>query len=126
MIVLLDSSAWLEYFFGSDKGKKVKELVEGATDFVVSKMNIFELYHKISRESGKEDAERFTSFILLTTVLDDLEVDTIKLAAEEKKKLGLGMADALILATAIKYNATIYTGDYDFDMVKNIVKVEFI
>ena len=126
MIVLLDSSAWLEYFFGSDKGKKVKELVEGATDIVVSKMNIFEVYHKISRESGKEDAERFTSFILLTTVLDDLEVDTIKLAAEEKKKLGLGMADALILATAIKYNATIYTGDYDFDMVKNIVKVEFI
>ncbi len=125
--VLLDSSAWLEYFFGSDKTKDIKSLIEEAKDFIVcTKVNIFEIYHKILKERGKEDAERFTSFILLKSLLDEFDTETIKLAAEEKIKLKLGVADAVILSTAIKYNATIYTTDSDFKKAKNIVKIVFL
>ena len=127
MTVLFDSSAWLEYFFGSEAGLVVKQLVEESKESIVAtKINIFEVYHKILKERGREEAERFTSFVLLQSLLDDLDVETLKLAAEEKKKLGLGMADAIILATAIKYGAIVYTKDNDFKKAKDLVHVVFI
>ena len=126
MTVLLDSSAWLEYFFGSEIGEKVKPIIEGDSGIIVSKLNIFEIYHKILKERDKEEAEKFTSFVVLKSTIDDLDVDTLKLAAEEKKKFGLGMADAIVLATSIKYNVKIYTKDRDFEIAKSIVEVIFL
>lgn len=126
MTVLLDSSAWLEYFFGSTKGEKVKPIVESNERIVLSKINIFEVYYRILKEKNKEQAEKHLSFLLSRTYLDDLDADTLKLAAEEKQGHGLGMADAIILATALKHNAVIYTGDFDFKVAKDVLKIEFI
>jgi len=126
MTVLVDSSAWLEYFFGSEMGKNIKSLIEGNEEIVISKINIFEIYHKILKERSKEESEKFTSYIILKAMIDELDIDTLKLAAEEKKKLGLGMADAIILATSIKYNATIYTKDKDFEVAKDFTKIIFL
>ena len=127
MTVLIDSSAWLEYFFGSETGRTVKQLIEEEKETIVAaKINIFEVYHKILKERGREEAEQFTSLILLRSFLDELDVETLKLAAEEKRKLDLGMADAIILATAIKYGAVIYTKDNDFKKAENMLKIVFI
>lgn len=127
MTVLLDSWAWLEYFFGSAKGEKIKQIIENGEEVIIaSKINIFEIYNKVLKERGKEETEKFTSFILGKSFLDELSVDTLKLAAEEKKKYKLGMADSIILATAIKYDATLYTGDADFNAAKDIVNIAFL
>ena len=126
MIVLLDSSAWLEYFFGSERGEKIKAIVESDHDIIVSKVNLFELFHKILRERCREDAEKFVSFVVMRSIVDEMDIDTIKLAAEEKKKFGLAMADAFIAATAIKYDATLYTWDKDFETVGDLISVVFI
>ena len=115
MTVLFDSSAWLEYFFGSKKGEKIQYLIEKENNIIISKINIFEVYNKILRELNREEAEKFTSFIIFKSTVDDFDIETIKLAAVEKNKLKFGMADAIILATALKYNATIYTSDSDFE-----------
>ncbi len=127
MTVLFDSSAWLEYFFGSEKGQKVKPYVEDSEDAIVCcKINVFEVYHKLLKKQGKEDAERFVSAMLQVAHLDELDSDTLKLAAHEKAERGLAMADALILATAIKYDAVLFTTDPDFKKVGQAVKVEFL
>ena len=87
MTVLIDSSAWLEYFFGSETGRTVKQLIEEEKETIVAaKINIFEVYHKILNERGREEAEQFTSLILLRSFLDELDVETLKLAAEEKRR----------------------------------------
>lgn len=127
MTVLLDSWAWMEYFFGSKKGEPVRRIVEDPDEaIVVAKVNVFEVYHKLLKERGKESAERFTHFMLGRCILDDLDVDTIKLASEEKKTFGLGMADAIILATAVKHGAHLYTGDRDFERTKDVVETVFL
>lgn len=124
MTVLLDSSAWLEYFFGSAKGRIVQAIVDTADEpIVLSKINVFEVYHKILKERGKEDAERFTRFMVSRALLDDLNVDTLKFAAEEKKTYNLVMADAIILATAVHHDAILYTGDSDFMAVQKVINV---
>lgn len=127
MTVLLDSWAWLEYFFGSSKGEKIKEIIEKRTEqIVLTKINVFEVYTKIMREAGKEQAEKFVSFMIAKSFVDELGTETLKLAAEEKIKYKLGMADAIIFSTAIKYGATLYTGDPDFEKVKQVVRVVFL
>lgn len=127
MTVLLDSWAWMEYFFGSDKGALVRTVLEDPSEAIVTtKINVFEVYHKILKERGKEAAERFTQFLLGRCHLDDLDVDTLKLASEEKTKFGLGMADAIILATAVKRGARLFTGDPDFRRTKDVVETVFL
>ena len=126
MTVLLDSSAWLEYFFGSKKAEKVKLIVDSSERIISSKINIFEVYYRILKEKNREQAEKHVSFILSRAELDDLDTETLKLAADEKEKFGLGMADAIILATALKHNADIYTGDFDFKVAKDLIKIEFV
>ena len=124
MTALLDSWAWLEYFMGSEKGERIKQVVEESDEvIIVSKINIFEIYQKILRVRSKEEAEKFISFILGRSHLDDLSVEIIKLACEEKIKFSLGMADSIILSTAIHYDATIYTGDTDFEKAKEVAKI---
>lgn len=125
--VLFDSSAWLEYFFGSQKGQQLKNYVDDGKDSIIStKINIFELYHKLLKVKGREEAERFVSFVIQKSFLDDLNTETLKLAAEEKTKLKLGMADAIILATTIRFNATLYTTDKDFKKAKHLASLVFL
>lgn len=127
MTALLDSWAWLEYFFGSEKGTVVRELLEDPSETILTtKINVFEVYHKILKERGKEAAERHTHFLLGRSVLDDLHVDTIKVACEEKRRFGLGLADAIILATAVKHGARLYTGDEDFRRTAKLVETVFL
>ncbi|MFH1750255.1 MAG: type II toxin-antitoxin system VapC family toxin [Candidatus Micrarchaeota archaeon] len=126
MTALLDSSAWLEYFFGSAAGEKVSPVVEGEDTIVLSKINVFEVYSKILKAAGREEAEKFVSFMLKRGFLDELSVDTLKLAGEEKRKFGLGMADAIIVATAVKHDAALYTRDQDFKSVAGLLEVIFV
>ncbi|MBI4181436.1 MAG: PIN domain-containing protein, partial [Candidatus Aenigmarchaeota archaeon] len=114
-------------FFGGRKGEQLRPFIDGSEGPVIcSKINIFEVYHKILRVKGKEDAERIASFMVQASFMDDLGNDTIKLAAEEKAKLGLGMADAIIVATAIKHGATLYTMDRDFEKAKGLLTIVFL
>lgn len=127
MTALLDSWAWMEYFFGSEKGARVRSIVDDPAEAIVAtKVNVFEVYHKVLKERGKEAAERFTHFLLNRCLMDDLDVDTIKLACEEKMKFGLGMADAVILATAVKHGARLFTGDLDFRRTTSVADTVFL
>ena len=119
MQVFVDSWAWIEYFFGTKKGKKASEYIDDKTVYkITSKINIFEVYYKILKEKGIEQATKFTEFILRTATVYELDLDIVKLAAEIKKEKGMGMADAIVLATAIKNNASVLTGDEDFKGLK--------
>ncbi len=115
MTVLVDSWAWLEYFFGSAAGEKAGKIIEDERQRkIVSKINLFEVYCKSLKNEGAAMAQKRLSFVLQTCEPKDISVEIAKLAAEIKLEEKLGMADALILATAAENDAIILTGDKHF------------
>ena len=58
--MLVDSFAWIEYFMGTEKGEKVKDIVESNVRLYTSPIVIAEIYSKSLRTNGRaEERERF-------------------------------------------------------------------
>lgn len=122
---VLDAFAWVEYFLGSERGEKVKGFIEGSK-CITPTIVIAELSAKYSSE-GKDFANKlkFIKFNTNVAVLND-EIAALsgKLKIEQRKtKKEFGMADSIIYATAIVYNAKIITGDPHFNNIKEAVMI---
>ena len=63
--------------------------------------------------------------MLEIAVLDDLDRQTIELAGVIKLDYQVGMADAIVAATAMREKAHVLTGDEDFKKIDG-VKVIFL
>ncbi len=124
-MIIFDTYAWIEYFKGSQKGRTVEKYLNGevATPSIV----LVELSCKSARE--KWDFEKYLEFIKSKSAIIGMNEETIikcgKIYAEEKKKKpGFSIADAIILATAIKSNAKVLTGDEHFRDLKEAIMVK--
>jgi predicted nucleic acid-binding protein len=116
--MMLDSFAWMEYFMGSLKGKKVKRFVDDDSQLYTSPIVIAEIYSKSLRTDGK--AEERKDFIMkrcAVVLLDvNIAVEAAKIHAENKVKISdFGLADAIILASARSRRIKILTGDLHFE-----------
>jgi len=54
--MLLDSFAWMEYFMGTQKGKKVKRLVDDDTQLYTSPVVIAEIYSQKNKGSNRRSS----------------------------------------------------------------------
>ena len=114
---IIDSYAWLEYFRGTESGKKVRPYVEGETG-ATSTLTLAELKEKYLREKWRSFDED-SAFITTRTTLAPVDRQTAILAGEinherKKTKTNWGMADSIILATARNVSAKVVTGDPHF------------
>ena len=111
---VFDSYAWIEYFRGSEKGKKVKKFVEKKNS-VTPSIVIVELsakYHHENWDFWDEDL----SFILSKSVIYDLNLDIANKAGQtrtvmRKDRARFGLADAIILETGRLVDAPIFHAD---------------
>jgi len=115
--MLLDSFAWMEYFMGTQKGEKVKKLVDDDIQLYTSPIVIAEIYSKSLRTDRK--AEERKGFILkrcaLVALDEKIAVEAAKIHAENKIKMqDFGLADAFILASARNRKIKVVTGDPHF------------
>ncbi|RLI77576.1 hypothetical protein DRP05_09740 [Archaeoglobales archaeon] len=62
--MMVDSFAWMGYFMGTEKGKKVKEIVESDEILYTSPVILAEIFSKTQRTdgSGKEKVEFINLF----------------------------------------------------------------
>jgi predicted nucleic acid-binding protein len=123
LTVLIDSWAWIEYFRGSEKGKKVIPYLESDIEIVASALNIAEVYHSILKKKGRRVARDQRDAILGRCRVVDVDVEIATRGAEIKLERKWGLADAIILATSERENAKMVTGDPHFKGMEN---VEFI
>ncbi|MBS3149446.1 type II toxin-antitoxin system VapC family toxin [Candidatus Woesearchaeota archaeon] len=121
MTVLVDSWAWIEYFKGSNLGIKAKNVIESGEQLLISTINISEIYHFLL--NNKMDAEKLIKFVLDSSFVIQLDTQIAIKAANIKFTKKLGMADAIVLATAEENNAMILTGDDDFKNIKNVIYI---
>lgn len=122
MTVLVDSWAWIEYFKGGDAGKKVKQIIEGNQQLLLATINVSEIYLFLLK-NDPENAEDLVKFILSSSFVIPLETSIAMKASKIKHADKIGLADAIVMATAEENNATILTGDEDFKNLKNVIYI---
>jgi predicted nucleic acid-binding protein len=123
--MLLDTSAWIEFFIGSEKGKRVKDVLY-KNDSYTSIVTLAEVTNWALKES--RDAEFLVKAIKQLSNIIELDEDMAVLAGKlnfERKKSNKkwGMLDSFILASGSIYGLKILTKDSDF---KDLSDVEIL
>ena len=118
MIVTFDSSAWIEYFAGSTKGKKVKQILNGNDSILTPAICLLEIKNKYLQEN-QEFHDRI-EFICNKSSIIEITKEIALLGADIKQKHKLYTIDALIYAAAQLCKSTLLTGDSHFKDLKNI------
>jgi predicted nucleic acid-binding protein len=112
-VVLLDSSAWLEYLTEDTHADAVEPYLRGSKPLLVPTIVIYEVYKKLSQLRGRSEAERFLSHALRQSVVP-LDEHLALAAADASLRHRLAMADAVIFATAQLHRAELVTSDQAF------------
>jgi predicted nucleic acid-binding protein len=111
----VDSSAWLEYFADTPRARLFAAAVEDVRHLVVPVITLYEVFKKVRRERGDDDALQAVAAMLHGRVVDvDLPL------ALEAGQLDLPLADSLVYATAQRAGATLWTQDADFDGLPDV------
>ena len=116
---VVDSSAWLEYFADGPNADVFAEAIESSEDLVVPAITVFEVFKRVAQQRGERAALGYVGVLLRSPVVDvtaELSVEAARLGL----RLGLPMAESLILATARAHGATLWTQDADFDGVDGV------
>jgi predicted nucleic acid-binding protein len=80
---------------------------------------IYEVYKRLKRELSEDDGVVAVSVMQRTQVVA-IEQEIALTAADLSLEHGLAMADALVLATARKFDAELITSDRDFDGISGV------
>ena len=114
---IVDSSGWLEYFADTDRAPLFAQAIEDSDNLLVPVISIYEVFKKVLRERGEDDALQIASAMQGGQV-----IDLDRSLALEAARYSLPLADSLIYATALRHGATLWTQDNDF---KNLLGVRF-
>ena len=116
---VIDSSAWLEYFSDGPNASYFAPAIEDVDELVVPTLVVFEVFKHVLLRRGEKDALRASVAMRqgLEVGLDSsLAISAARLSAVEK----LPLADSIILSTARRLNAQLWTQDSDFMEFENV------
>jgi predicted nucleic acid-binding protein len=113
-MVLVDTSAWIEWLIGSPTGEALSERLPQQSDWLVPTMVQLELAKWLTREVGEDKADQVIAFTQVCQVVP-LDTEIALAAADACRTHKLATADAIILATARARGATLLTCDAHFE-----------
>ena len=117
--VLIDSSGWLEYLTSDKKAALFAPYLEPKRRVVVPTIVIFEVRKILLLRQSKAIADEFVGEALGREVAD-LDRNIAIAAAELGLRHQLPMADAIIYATALAYQAELITPDAHFSGLQGV------
>jgi predicted nucleic acid-binding protein len=112
---VVDSSGWLEYFIDSKRAPLFAPAIEDTTNLLVPVIVLYEVFKKVLRERGEDDALEIASVMQAGTLVD-LDIGLVMSAA----RFSLPLADSLIYATAQQFQATLWTQDEHFEHLPGV------
>jgi predicted nucleic acid-binding protein len=113
-MVLVDTSAWIEWLIGSPTGEQLSERLPQQSDWLVPTMVQLELAKWLTREVGEDKADQVIAFTQVCQVVP-LDTEIALAAADACRTHKLATADAIIFATARARGATLLTCDAHFE-----------
>ncbi|RBI69915.1 VapC toxin family PIN domain ribonuclease [Roseovarius sp. TE539] len=124
-MILVDTSAWIEWLVGSPTGDKLAPQLPEQPEWLVPTMVQLELAKWVTREVGEDKADQVIAFTQVCTVIP-LDTEIALAAAEVCSAHKLATADAIILATARAQGAALLTCDAHFDGLPGVTLIEKI
>lgn len=118
---VVDSSAWLEFFVDGPNAGEFAAAIEDADSLIVPTITLFEVFKRIRVQRDADSALEAIAFMQRGRPIE-LDADLAIEAADLSVDLKLPLADSIILATARRHEAVLWTQDSDF---KGIPAVEY-
>ena len=112
-MILVDTSAWIEWLIDSATGARVAEHLPEQAEWLVPTRVQLELAKWLTREVGEDKADQVVAFTQVCIVAP-LATEIALAAAEACREHKLATADAIIFATARAHGATLLTCDTHF------------
>jgi toxin FitB len=115
---IVDSSAWLEYFANTKNAKHFAIAIEKSKKLIVPTVILYEVFKKVLKEKDEHVALTIAAHMKRGKVVSlnlEISLRAAKISALRK----IPMVDSIILATAEKYDATVWTQDSDFRPFSN-------
>jgi len=130
-IYLLDSFALMAYLNDESGGTRIQELLALAGErkcrILMCMVNLGEVLYITERKRGLPLAQSVLALVeSLAVELLDASRDLVLDAAHVKAHHALSYADAFAVASAMREQATVLTGDPEFEAVADLVKVEWL
>lgn len=112
---VVDSSGWLEYLADTGRAPLFAPALEDSANLIVPVISIYEVFKKVLRERGEDEAIHVAGLMQGGQVID---LDSG--LALEAARLPLPLADSLIYATAMRAGAMLWTQDEHFKDLPNV------
>ena len=126
MKYIVDSSAWIEYLEGSEKGEKISNILNQNNEIFILSLNIAEVVSRIKRKKSNFNLayETLITKAKLLNLTPKIAKEAGILHGEIKPKVkSFSLADALIIKSAEAISAKIITTDYHFKSFKEVVLI---
>ncbi|WP_397404087.1 type II toxin-antitoxin system VapC family toxin [Phenylobacterium sp.] len=113
-MVLVDTSAWIEWLMGSATGRAVGTVMPSQDEWLVPTIVQLELAKWLTRELGEDRADQVIAFSQMCRIVP-LDTRTALAAAELCARHRLATADAIVYAAAQDHDAELLTCDAHFE-----------
>jgi len=133
--IVIDTYAWIELLIGSERGNKVKELIENAQEVYTPSTVLAEAARKFLREDIDEKTiaswlEIITAASVITQIDSTTALEAAKCHIEIAKKAKMSkqntpsLFDAIVYATARLNQCKILTGDEHFKNLPETIWID--
>ncbi len=121
-MTVVDSSAWIAFLTDQPVASKLEKFVEAPSKLIVPTLVLYEVYRHLIKKIDPQESLLAVTQIQKGKVIP-LNGDLSLFAAEISLQHKLGMADAVVYATALANDAPLVTLDNDFRGLKGCVVV---
>ena len=125
--MLLDTSAWVEYFQATEKGSIIKSFFENNEIVYTCNITIAEI--SVWCQKNKKDVSGFVELIKKLSKLLELSEDTLiesgRIYNEQRKINGkIGLIDCIIYSAAQIHGLILLTKDNDFKDMNDVITID--
>lgn len=130
-VYTLDSYAIIAYLKKEEGSEQVRNLLhrarKGNVVLYLHEINLGEVQYMIQRERGEQESEKLIAWLKACPInLVGLEGNILSQAAKIKGAHPVSYADAFAVATAIRKNSPLLTGDPEMQSIEGKVTIKWI
>ena len=116
---VVDSSGWLEYFAGGKQAAAFAAAIENVEKLIVPSICLTEVFRRVLQQRDEGTALQVAGAMhqgRVVPLTGSLALDAARLVLARR----LPLADSIVLATARRFGATLWTQDGDFEGIDGV------